>query len=256
MRYSHSKVECYEGCPYKYDLRYVQKLKTLPTDDAASPLIIGTAMHTGIEKDVKTAIKEYYMSYPIITDAHIIEAVKLETMIPKVKKLIQDNCKGKLTYEYELNSWTFIGYIDLLEEVAPGYYNIYDFKYSNNEEHYLDSRQLHVYKYEFEKITGFKILNLNYIMIPKVAIKQKKTENEVQFKQRLLSELDKAEPYLVPITYDVQKVINHKELIESIENKRSVEKKNTNLCPRFCEYYNYCRSNGKIDFDIIYPEDK
>jgi len=255
MRYSHSKVECYEGCPYKYDLRYVQKLKTLPNDDPANPLIIGTAMHTGIETDVRTAIQQYYMSFPIITDAHIIEATKLEAMIPKVKKLIQDVCKGKLTFEYELKTSTFNGYLDLLEEVTSDYCNIYDFKYSNNVDHYLESRQLHIYKYETEKNTNFKVLNLNYIMIPKVSIKQKKTETELEFKRRLQMELDKAEPYIVPVQYDVQKVINHKELIEEIENNRSVEKKTSNLCARFCEYHNYCKSNGKIDYDIIYPED-
>lgn len=255
MRYSHSRVECYENCPFKYQLRYVQNLKTLPTDDAASPLIIGTAMHTGIEKDVNTAIKEYYMSYPIITDAHVVEAVKLEITIPKVKQLIQSICTGKLTFEYELKSNEFIGYIDLLEEVAPGYYKIYDFKHSNNEDHYRASRQLHIYKYQFEKITGFKVLELNFIMIPKVGIKQKKDESALEFKQRLRGELNKVQPYLSPIEYNIQKVIDHKELIDSIESDNSSEKKTSNLCARFCEYYNYCKSNGKIDFDIIYPED-
>lgn len=256
MKYSYSRVECYEQCPFKYDLRYVKRFKTLPTDDASSPLIIGTAMHEGIEKDVKTAIDNYFMSYPVITDAHIIESIKLEAMIPKVKKLISEVCHGTLSFEYKLDCKTFIGYIDLLEEVAPGYFIIYDFKYSNNESHYLDSRQLHVYKYYFELITGFKVLALKFIMIPKIAIKQKKTETEFDFKVRLKSELAKANPYIVNVNYNIQKVIEHKELIENIENNYKTDKKVNGLCNRFCEFYNYCRTNGEIDFEIIYPKEK
>ena len=64
-------------------MRYIDGLLTLPPDEAAHPLIIGTAMHTGLEKGVDQAIKEYLMSYPIITDRHIEEAMKLEKVIPK-----------------------------------------------------------------------------------------------------------------------------------------------------------------------------
>ena len=36
-----------------------------------------------LEKDVQTAIHEYFMSYPVISDAQVNEAMKLEVMIPK-----------------------------------------------------------------------------------------------------------------------------------------------------------------------------
>ena len=58
MEISHSRIECFESCPFKYKLKYLDKLKTLKnTDDANNPLYLGTALHTGIEKDVETAIK-------------------------------------------------------------------------------------------------------------------------------------------------------------------------------------------------------
>ena len=86
---SHSRIECFEGCPFKYKLKYLDKLKTLKnTDDANNPLYLGTALHTGIEKDVETAIKEYYSQYPIITDDHINEAIKLRYLIPKAKEML------------------------------------------------------------------------------------------------------------------------------------------------------------------------
>lgn len=88
MKLSHSRVECFMSCPFKYQLKYLEKLKTLPNYDPASPLILGSALHRAIEKDVDEAIKMYYASYPVIDDAHITEAVKLEYWIPKIKASI------------------------------------------------------------------------------------------------------------------------------------------------------------------------
>lgn len=68
MIVSHSKVETFESCPYRYDLRYNQGIKTIPPDNADNALFLGTALHTGLEKDVQTAIHEYFMSYPVISD--------------------------------------------------------------------------------------------------------------------------------------------------------------------------------------------
>lgn len=250
-RYSHSRVECYENCPFKFNLKYVQNLEALPDDSADNPLIIGSAMHQGVETSVKEAITQYYMSYPVITDAHIEEALKLEITIQKVKELIESKIKGKLTFEYKLQTRSFIGFIDLLEEVAPGYYKIYDFKYSNNVDHYLTSRQLHIYKYFFEKITGFKVIGLHLIIIPKIAIKMKKTEDQVSFRKRLISELSKVEPYITDeIEYSYQKVVEYFDLIDSIEHDCKVNKNENWMCARFCEFKDYCKSNGKIDWNI------
>ena len=54
MQVSHSRVECFKKCAYQYKLRYVHKLKTYFNNDPANPLVIGTALHTGIEKDTDT----------------------------------------------------------------------------------------------------------------------------------------------------------------------------------------------------------
>ena len=57
-----------------------------------------------------------------------------------------------------------------------GQFDLYDFKYSNNIDHYMESRQLHVYKYFFERITGKHIRKMYFVFVPKVQIRQKKTE--------------------------------------------------------------------------------
>ena len=138
MEYSYSRVETFKNCPYKYKLRYIDELKTLPSDDSQNPLIIGSAMHLGIEKDIETAINWYYNQYPIITDLHINEAIKLEKLIPKVKDILP---KGQHEIKIETND--FIGFADLITENG----DIYDFKYSNHIERYLESKQLHLYKH-------------------------------------------------------------------------------------------------------------
>ena len=108
----YSAISDFEKCPYKYRLRYIDNVEMLDEYDAADPLKIGTALHRGIETDVQTAITEYYNSYPVITDAHITEAIKLETMIPKVKAVIPEG-QHEVFFEYG----AFKGTIDLLVPV-------------------------------------------------------------------------------------------------------------------------------------------
>ena len=158
MIVSHSKVETFESCPYRYDLRYNQGIKTIPPDNADNALFLGTALHTGLEKDVQTAIHEYFMSYPVISDAQVNEAMKLEVMIPKAAAMIPPG-----EHEVKIEDDDFIGFIDLLapakteqklggeHQVIPNVYDLYDFKYSNNVSKYKDSPQLHLYKYFFER---------------------------------------------------------------------------------------------------------
>ena len=92
MRYSFSRIETYQSCPYKFRLRYIDKLDTLPDwDDAANPLTIGTAMHHGIEQGVWKAVSEYLMGHPVDSTELETEALKLEVLVPKVRKMLL-NC--------------------------------------------------------------------------------------------------------------------------------------------------------------------
>ena len=112
MQLSHSRIETYKNCPRQFKYRYIDNLTTLPTDDPASPLTLGHALHTGIEKDVSTAIEEYYSNYPVINDNHITETLKLEYLIPKVKKLLPSG-----ENEVKIEDEDFIGFIDYLVPV-------------------------------------------------------------------------------------------------------------------------------------------
>lgn len=237
-------------------MRYCDRILTIKSDEADNALFLGTALHTGLEKGVDAAIQEYFMQYPVITDAHINEAMKLEVMIPKAAKMIP---KG--FFEVNISNEDFTGFIDLLAPVTsdtrlggeyqelPDVYDIYDFKYSNNTSHYKDSVQIHLYKYFFEKCNpGKRIRNLFYLCVPKVNIKQKKTENLGQFRQRIQEELMDAEPKLLQVEYSQDKVLdwmfNVKHTIEATEFPQN----QSWLC-RYCEYSEYCQKG--LDFMLL-----
>lgn len=274
MQVSHSRIECFKKCPYQFKLRYIDNLDTLPTDDPQSPLILGHALHTGIEKDVAAAIDEYYKAYPVITDKHIDEVIKLEYWIPKVKEMLPP---GGL-HETEIKDEDYIGFIDYLvpvetppvfcdgwkddkfvSEIKPAegeYYDLYDFKYSNNIKNYVDSEQLHLYKYYFEKLNPTKhIRNMYFMFVPKCQIRikyknktNKKDETIQEFRKRIYEDLEQKKIEFLQVKYDPNKVINFltdtKHAIEATE----FPKNETRLCD-WCNFKAYCQDG--IDYEII-----
>ena len=283
MQVSYSRISTHKKCPYQYKLHYIDKLETLPIDDPQSPLILGHALHTGIEKDVTAAIDEYYKAFSIIDDRHITEAMKMEYLIPKVKAILPDG-----QHEVKIETNDFVGYIDLL---APanltdedrdnicnecnnydncGYctsrrcpvgkyedvYDIYDFKYSNNINGYKDSAQLHLYKYFFELANpGKHIRNLYFAFIPKCLLKQKyknktnpRDETLYEFRNRCLKDLESKKIHIEKIQYDANKVIEY-----LIATKHCIEdteyiKNESRLCD-WCEFKDYCQKG--IDYMIL-----
>lgn len=253
MRMSYSRVETFVGCPYKFKLKYIDGLKTKFNLDPTNALALGTAMHEGIEKDVESAIQSYYSNYPTATPLMINEAIKLEMMVGKAKDVLGDRLRTG-QFEVEINHPDFIGFIDLLVPVEPNVYDIYDFKYSNNVENYLDSKQLHLYKYFFEQTTGMKVRDLAFVFIPKVKVKQEENEDIKEYRRRLIEECEKHEIRIVPIEYDTGKVIDFMLDVKHCIECKSYDKKPQKLC-YFCDYKQYCQSDGKLDGSIIYPKE-
>lgn len=202
MQFSYSRVSTYERNPLEYKLRYLEGLTTLPRYDPEDPLIVGTAMHELIQKN-KDAIKQYLMSYPLVTDKHINEAIKLELLSKKALAVLPSTGK----YEVTLSNQDYIGFIDMLVKNEDGTFDIWDFKYSNSIENYMKSAQLHLYKYYLEQ-TGRKVKHLRYLFIPKVRLKQKQTESLYDFRQRLKRAIDKDYQVTIKeVEYDPNKVI-------------------------------------------------
>ena len=270
MQISYSRVECYNSCPYRYKLRYIDKIETLKPDNADNALYLGTALHTAIEKDINTAIKEYYNNFTILTDEQINEAIKLEYQIQKVKEILPTG-----EYEVPILDKDFIGFIDLLvpvkkeltiekmdefcdncekncdcpyansgtkckKMIEPQYYDLYDFKYSNNVYKYKDSLQLHLYKYYFEKTHPNKYINqMKFVLVPKVQIKQKKTETLEEFRKRIYEELEQTKIKFLEIEYDPKYIIEFLTETKNMLEDKDFNKNKGWLC-NWCEYQEFC----------------
>ena len=281
----YSAVSTFENCPYQYKLRYIDNVEMLDEYDPADALKIGTALHRGIEVGTSTAIHEYYNSYPVISDQHITEAIKLETMIPKVKEVIPEG-QHEVFFEYG----AFKGTIDLLVPVEiesvqkevectfcknkdcqyydkfmgddeyfdhlncphgkfDKWYDIYDFKYSNNIDRYMESSQLHVYKYFAEKALGIKIRRLYFVFVQKVQIRQKKTENLDQFRLRLKNTLQNATVQVKEVSYNANKVLEFMENQVKILTCNDYKKQPNKLCD-WCEYQPYCEKQEVLNMAL------
>lgn len=88
----------------------MEGLNTIPDTEPDNALILGTALHTGIEEGVEKALDFYQSSFPILTDDHVNEMMKLEAMIPKAKALLPPGG----AFELPIGNADFIGFMDYL----------------------------------------------------------------------------------------------------------------------------------------------
>ena len=205
MRVSHSRVDLYKRCHFHYRLKYIDKFTQLDEHKADSPLTIGNALHYGLEVGNKQEMIDYYYSqFPVKTDKTINEAIKLELAFDKVYPILQNiTIKHQ---EYVIEEPEFKGIVDLITENDDGTVDIFDFKYSNNVDNYMDSPQLHIYQYYLEQY-GFKVNKLGYIFIPKLFIRQKKNEDLDQFRKRLVETYKDKQVQLVEIPKDEMQIV-------------------------------------------------
>lgn len=232
-------------------MRYIDKIETDAPTEPNNALVLGTAVHTGIEKSLEEAIGQYCFAYPIITDEHINEIIKLQNIIPKAKEAIPKGGK----FEVEIKDNDFIGFIDYLVPIEEaGVFDIYDFKYTGNPRNYEDSAQLHLYKYFFEKCNqGCKIRNMYFVFIPKLQIRQNKNESLSTFRSRLENELSKLKVKIVQQEFNYNKVIEFLLNIKKVKEETEFTKYISFLC-KFCEFQEYCEKGN--DYFMRLPENK
>lgn len=249
MQFSYSRVGTFEKCKYQFKLHYLEGLTTLFNCDPQNALTNGLALHKGMETDVDTAINEFLNNYPVITDELENEVIKLRHWIPIVKSVVPEGI-----HELKIETKDFIGFIDLLVKNEDGTYDLYDYKYSNNVDSYMQSGQLHIYKDYVEQIYKVRIRKLFFVFIPKVMIRQKKTEDLYQFRARLKEELNKKEVLVKEVPYDANKRIEFLETIQEIKKCKNFDEKNeTKLCD-WCEFKLYCKEG--IDYMINLPKNE
>ncbi|TFE02870.1 AAA family ATPase [Jeotgalibacillus salarius] len=260
-QYSYSRVLLFNDCPYHFGLRYVDRLTELPKFDADNPLIIGNALHSGIEQDVETAIQDYFNSFPVLTNAIVEEAMKLEILIPKVKDYLYEQFPDfEFIHEYKIDHEEYVGFVDLIAKAPDGTCMVIDFKYSNNIKNYMKSAQLHIYK-DFLERDGFHVRKLAYIFAPKTSLKQKDTEDLFHFRKRLMKTVEDSKIQLVSIEFDDMESIYFMNSITDIENTSTFTKRNKSgncfsCIPRFRPNYLEAIENEKGEIIMALPKNE
>ena len=235
MRYSYSSISTFGQCPFKWKLRYKDKLKTIPDTAPDNALYIGLGLHKGIEEGSADAgVAEYFSHYNIITDDNINWSMQLQHQIPKVLELLPKGGEHELKLETE----RFVGYVDYVVDNT-----LFDFKMSNNIASYSKSPQLSIYKHYLEQARpDLHIDSLNYVMVPKIQIRQrtKSGESLQQFRERLQEELEKSEIQIVNVPYSTDSVTDFLECCKFLDSCEDFPKNPTRLCD-WCEYKPYCQ---------------
>ena len=180
--------------------------------------------------------------YNIMSDENVNWMIQLEYQIPRVIDLLPSGGEHELKVETD----DFIGFIDYVCGDT-----LYDFKFSNNVESYSQSPQLSIYKHYLEKVRpDIKINHLKYIMIPKIMIRQKKTETIQQFRQRLMEKLEESEIKIVDVPFNIESITQFQECCKALNSVEDFPKNPSRLCD-WCEYKAYCNSDGEEDWMIL-----
>lgn len=260
-QYSYSRVSLFHDCPYHYDLKYNKRLTEISRLDADNALIIGHALHKGIEEDVQAALDEYFNAFPVLNDRIVEEAMKLEILIPKVKAFLDKNFSGcEFIHEYKLDFPEYIGFVDLIIRAPDGTCMVMDFKYSNHIENYLDSGQLHIYK-EYLEQDGFDVKRLAYLFVPKTSMKQKENEDLFHFRKRMVKAVEESDVVFVPIEFDEMELVYFQNYIEEIEKTKDFSARNISgncfACnPRFRPNYLEALENDKGEIELVLPKNE
>ena len=246
MTYSYSNISTFSQCPYKWKLRYLDHLKVIPETNAENPLWLGLGLHKGIECGVEAGLEEYKSHFNILTDENINWLIQLEYQIPRVLDILPTGGE----HELEIKLPDFVGYVDYVCDDT-----LYDFKFSNNVDNYLNSPQLSIYKYYLKKVRpDININHLKYVFVPKVMIRQKHKakppETIQEFRSRLREHLEASEIKVIEVDYDKDSVTRFQECCQHLDSVKEFPKNQTRLCD-WCEYKDYCQSNEQIDWMII-----
>lgn len=247
MRKSYSSVSLFGQCPYRWKLKYIDNLTTLPETNADNALYLGLAIHKGFETgSVEEAIKEYKSHYYLITDKNENWIMQIEYQVRQLLDLLPSGGE----HEIKVQTDDFIGYIDYIYGDT-----MFDFKFSNNIDRYKNSTQTNIYLSKLKKVRpDIEINHLVYVMIPKLMIRQKKTETVETFRNRLREELRKSQITLVEVPIDENLEKDFDECCKIIDSVVEYPKNPTKLCG-WCEFKQFCESNGEINYNVIRKED-
>lgn len=263
VRYSYSRVDLYSRCPYHYHLKYNLGLKEeIDLGQANHPLIIGSAMHHGLEtKSVSEALKYYKDSFYDWSNLHEEEEMKLMYWLPKAFEVIERKFSGNVINEYKLLTDDFIGFVDLIITNEDGTHTIVDYKYSNAIEQYKESPQLSIYKYYLDKL-GFNVKDMYYMFIPKTNIRRKKSTNETtfEFRNRMYEDMESKNIEVVKVEYHDSHIKEFFKKIDKIRNHSGPWEKNEDeycfMCNNLKLKYSNAIMNWEGKINMVLPKNE
>jgi len=260
--YSHSKLSTFEQCPFKYKLRYIDKIK--PVIEKTIESHLGSAVHDTLEwlyNSVKENPNKEISLDEIITYYSIKWQDEFSDEILVVKKemsakdyfnkgveflinYFQEHspfkdgtieCEKRITIDLDENT-KLQGFIDrLVYDIDSGKYEIHDYKTANQlptQEKMDNDRQLALYSIAIKELYGHdkEVLLIWHYLAHKQKIISKRTNEQLEnLKQET------------------------KELIEKIENTKYFPANKSILC-EWCEYKDVCpawNSNSSHSTSII-----
>ena len=232
---SYSSINTHHTCPRKYKYRYVDEIKYIYTPAADAPDLIGKVFHLGMEKDIAHAEKYYFDMFPVVSDQQITEWMKINRYLERGHKYLRHlDVKHR---EFDIDIDDFRGIIDLVTDNHDGTVDIWDYKYCSEKsvDAYAKNEQLHLYKYFYEKVTGERVGNIRLLIFPKVFSKQRSDESVIQFRNRVMSELDDKKILKVSICYSEMMLKSFAMKVETRNNDKLLNSAKGDHC-EWCEY--------------------
>ncbi|MFH1978080.1 MAG: PD-(D/E)XK nuclease family protein [Candidatus Aenigmatarchaeota archaeon] len=248
MIYSHSRLKCFEQCPYKFKLKYIEKIK--PKLEQSIESFLGSRVHDTLEKlyndlkfkkfnsleellihfndewkrnwnsEILIVRKDYVpenyrkMGEQFITDYYKRYYPFRDGKIIGLEKRIMINLDSEGKYKLQ-------GFIDRLMTTGDGKYEIHDYKTNADlplEEYMKEDRQLALYA--LAVLHGYQDANKIKLIWHFLA-----TDKEIVV-EKTKEELDKLRKDTI-------------ELIQKIENEREHKTRVSKLCD-WCEFREQC----------------
>lgn len=167
-RYSYSKLECYENCPYAYKLKYVDGHYVFCNSIATE---FGTLVHATEEAMFNNIKNNEEIDYVKLKNNAIVKCAELE------KKYFKDfNTKTKNGKTYKDEMYDYLNY---------GIYRLKKFHEDNPNIEFIDAEKKFNFKYKDKVFTGFIDRVFRYKDTGKYLIQDLKTWNVPAEKSKL-----------------------------------------------------------------------
>lgn len=240
MSLSVSSITTKETCSKQYQYSYVENLRSLHyVSETQTQSLSGKVLHYALSHTIEESKKYYYDSFPIYNDKQYYELIKLEPIMKKLQSFVSTLIEPR--FEFQIAYKGFVGYIDILSKNEDGTYDIYDLKYSNNNNNKLDtSFQLHIYKYYMEQL-GYQIKHLYYLLADKSKININKNETEEHFLDRLKQTPN--DIHVVEVPYNKDMVIR---FFSVYIDDQSINTPTNEVICSMCKFRDYCKDNNSL----------